>query len=685
MVSDMTGIIVRPMAARLIGVMREAPATLLALAALAICVILAGSEAGFPVTQWAPAALVVLALLAIAVAVVPRRIASIPLPVRVALGALLAYTALSYLSILWADVPGDAWEGANRTLLYLLVFALFACWPQRGRSAALLICAWTLAMLVLAIVTAAHLDGASAAKLQTLLPGGRLDSPSGYPNANAAQWLIAFWPAFLLARSERVWWWLRGLLAGGAVFLAEIALLSQSRGSLYATPVMVVIVLAAFPRRLRTFALLVPVAGGIAAAAPAVLRAGDLTAAGLVKPGAVHTALAASAVAALLVGLAVALGAAIESRFGFSQLVRRRIRLALSACAAAALLVLVVGGLVVAGNPITRLEHGWNSFKGGYAGGATGSRLGSGLGSNRYDFYRVALDEFRDHPLLGIGADNFQEQYSKLGHSSETPRYPHSVELRTLSETGVLGMLLGLLGLGAALFAGLRAMRSEDPLAAAVAAAALAGFLYWLVHGSFDWFWEFAGLGMPAFALLGITCGLSHRGGDRDDDRPRERPALRTPRRALLAVPLVLVCGAALLMPWLSQLQLQSAAHVWTKAPNVAYSRLHEAAELDPLSAAPDLLAGSIALRYEELTRADRAFAKALSRDPGNVYATLERGAIASAQGRRTAALVLLGRAVRLAPREDLTRAALRLVREGGRVSVPELNRTILQKADQFT
>ncbi len=54
------------------------------------------------------------------------------MPVRIALGALAAYTALSYLSILWAAVPGEAWEGANRTLLYLLVFALFACWRQRG-------------------------------------------------------------------------------------------------------------------------------------------------------------------------------------------------------------------------------------------------------------------------------------------------------------------------------------------------------------------------------------------------------------------------------------------------------------------------------------------------------------------------------------------------------------------------
>ena len=38
----------------------------------------------------------------------------------------------------------------------------------------------------------------------------------------------------------------------------------------------------------------------------------------------------------------------------------------------------------------------------------------------------------------------------------------------------------------------------------AVGAGAGGAALYWLVHGSADWFWEFAGLGGPAFALLGV-------------------------------------------------------------------------------------------------------------------------------------------------------------------------------------
>ena len=150
--------------------LREAPATATALAAIGLFVIWASDQAGYPVTHWAPGGLLLLALLGVAFAVVGLRAREVPLPVRVAMACLAGYTALSFLSILWAAVPGDAWEGANRTLLYLAVFALFAGWRQRGPSAALLLCGWTLALVGLAVYVALHLDAANAAALAPELP-----------------------------------------------------------------------------------------------------------------------------------------------------------------------------------------------------------------------------------------------------------------------------------------------------------------------------------------------------------------------------------------------------------------------------------------------------------------------------------------------------------------------------------
>jgi tetratricopeptide (TPR) repeat protein len=766
--------------------LREAPAAVPALAAIVLFVVWATSQAGYPLTHWAPGALIVLVLLAIAVLAVPLRFAEIPLTVRVALACLAAYTALSFLSILWAQVPGYAWEGANRTLLYLMVFALFALWRGRGASAALLLGVWTLALVGVAVYVVLHLDAATGKSFEALFSGERLSYPVGYPNATAAQWLMAFWPALLLARSSRLPWALRGLLAGGAVVLADVALLSLSRGSLFATPVMIVLVFALVPGRLRTFATAVPVALGIGASAPLVLRVGDRIAAGQSAQAAtsraqaathsaeaathsaqaatsraqaathsveaathsaqaamhsaeaaMHSAVLSMFVAALLVGLVVAAGAAFESRrLAASPGLAQNLRRIVAAVALASLLAVVGGGLALAGNgvggnPINRVSRAWDSFKGGYSSESSGSnRLLTGLGSNRYDFYRVALDEFLAHPILGIGVDNFQQQYLAHGRSSETPRYPHSVELRTLSQTGLLGGLLALVGLGAALLAGWRAMRARtDPLAPTVAAAALAGFAYWAVHGSFDWFWEFAGLGASAFALLGIACsltsvrgeanrgaprargggeGLGRGGGALDRLAPRARgggndlgvgaPVGGAPKRAAprargarqsrwsiaVAAVLMLVVAASFLAPWLSERQIQSAANIWPKAPLVAYARLSDAAKLNPLSDRAYLVEGTIALRFGDLTRAQRAFSLALQRVPGDAYAALELGAIASESGYRSLALALLERAVGLNPRDPLTREALDTVRSGKRVDVEALNRLILGAAEHL-
>jgi tetratricopeptide (TPR) repeat protein len=147
---------------------------------------------------------------------------------------------------------------------------------------------------------------------------------------------------------------------------------------------------------------------------------------------------------------------------------------------------------------------------------------------------------------------------------------------------------------------------------------------------------------------------------------------------------LALAAVGSLVPPWLSQLEVESAARVWTQAPQSAYARLRDAADLNPLSDEASLVAGSIALRYGELARADREFAQALARTPGDVYATLERGAIASAGGQRAAAIALLERALRLDPREPLAGQALATTRAGHRVNIAALNRSILLKAQQF-
>ncbi len=305
---------------------------------------------------------------------------------------------------------------------------------------------------------------------------------------------------------------------------------------------------------------------------------------------------------ALVSAVIVGALAAWESRRPPRPSTQDALRLGGRVAAAAVLVSVLVVAVVAVGNPVTRVENGWDSFKGGYGdNAASGSRLVGGLGSNRYDFYRVGLNEFRDAPVFGQGGGAFQQAYLREGSSTETPRYPHSIELRALSEYGLVGALMLLVALGGAAAAAIAGLRAGGPLARAVITGALGTVLYWLVHGSADWFWEFAGLGGPAFALLGVVCALAPR-----PDPPRSAPLrLRTPVE-LAGVGLGLLALALLVLgPWAASRETEAAARVFAARPLESFSRLDRAAD-----------ARSVQRRSGAARWAASRFATAISRGP---------------------------------------------------------------------
>src|SRR6185436_10711390 len=130
------------------------------------------------------------------------------------------------------------------------------------------------------------------------------------------------------------------------------------------------------------------------------------------------------------------------------------------------------------------------------------SYFSAGVGGNRYDFWRVAWNEFKAHPVAGVGVDNFQLDYLRDRRSIEEPLYPHSVELRLLSETGVVGAAL-FLAFVACVVAALRRLRRFPPDRRALAGGAVAVVVYFVIHGSIDWFWEIPAAGGLAILALG--------------------------------------------------------------------------------------------------------------------------------------------------------------------------------------
>lgn len=670
-------------AARQLGVPLRAaliryPALPLGVVAVVTFVWFSASNGGFDATTWYPGALIVLALVTIALVSIPS--ARVPRLVTVASMALFAYAGWSYLSIGWAGQKGDAWDGANRSLLYALAFALFALWRPRGRAAFGLVLAFALGVAGVGLVEL--LRASSASDPTVFFSQGRFASPAGYMNANVALWFSALFPCVTFGARREVHPALRALLVAAAVLLCGLAVIGQSRGWLFTAPVALLVFIAVVPQRVRTsltLGLVLAATGVVSAPLLDVYRASGERG----FDAAVSDAVTALLLASLVAGLVAWAVAVADRRARPSREQERRAGRALgiaAVCVAVVGLVLFVGAY---GSPFTVAKKGWHEFKTEPSPYGGESRFTGSLGTNRYDFWRVAWDRFSARPLTGIGADNFQEDYLADRHSDNAPKYPHSFEIRAISQTGLVGTALLFTGVGAGLAAGWLAVRRRRGLGAAAAAAALSSFLYWLIHGSIDWFWEFPALGGAAFALLGIAAGLLPRPAESARETASTRRSWLTRARAAPAVvlALVLIPAVALAAPWFAEVEQQTAISQWQGDPAAAFDTLDSAASLNPLSATPKLLAGSIALRLGRRAQSEVFFRQALERDPDDAYAHLELGALVAERGRRSEALALLERAHQLDPRDDLTAGVLRRVRTGRPVNIARVNRQLAARS----
>jgi tetratricopeptide (TPR) repeat protein len=615
----------------------------------AVFLVFAADDAGYAPTVWYPGALFLVALAAV---VLPRVAMPPARPATAAIAFLLAYTVWSFASIAWSDVRADAWDGANRTLLYLGAYAFG----------------------VAALGTVVFFRAAAAGEPEAYFLLGRFAEPAGYQNANCALFLMAFFPAVFLASRREVPALVRAAQLGAASVLVELALLTQSRTSLVALPVTVLVYLAVVPARLRALAFVaVPIAAGALAREPLLdvfTAFRDETGVGDALAAARGT-LAATAVALFAVGLLVAV---IDRRV---EVPARAVRVAGRALAVVAVGAVLAGGVAALARSHdlgARADRAWDEFRTieTNPADAPASRFSGDLAGNRYDVWRVALLEFRAAPLYGAGADNFAVAYVRERRSREEPLYPHSLELRVLSQTGIVGALL----FGGFLVAALIAvvpLRRRPPFARGVAAAAVAVFAYWLIHGSVDWFWEIAGLGAPALAALGFAAALARPGDGQVGGRRGWGIAA-----ALLAV----VMAATFVPPWLAAKEVQTAASSWRVEPESAFDRLERARALNPLSDNADLVAGAIASRLGDRARMREAFSRALDRNPYNWYAWLELGVVNALDGRRAEALRLLERARRLSPTEPGIELVASRVRAGKPISPAELDRLFLRRVD---
>jgi hypothetical protein len=438
-------------------------------------------------------------------------------PGRLALAGLALLAIWVALSITWAPLSTPAVADADRLLLYLAGFtAALAVLDARGAVRALepavalgclLVVGYGLSERVLPGVFELTRDGSAF---------GRLSQPISYWNAMGTVAALGFVLALRVAGDPTRRRWLRVAAAASAAPLGLGVQLPLSRGALGALVVgLVLLALLARDRaQLRAFAVMVP-AGVIAAVCGSLLDGVRALAGGLAareREGAIMLA-----VLVLLAGACAVAQLRLARRdpgraASFRPLGRRGRQLI-----AAGFAVLVVAAFAV---PAVLSERKPKAVPAD----VSTSRLTS-TESNRYAYWRVALDAFAADPLKGTGSGGFQVVWLRERKIPEAPRDAHSLYLETAAELGLVGLAALALFLGGIGWSAARAY-SRDPVAAA---GLVAGVAVWAVHAGLDWLWELPAVSLP---VLLLAAGLARTAEAPPDQPPGTGGAITRSRRS---------------------------------------------------------------------------------------------------------------------------------------------------------
>jgi UDP-GlcNAc:undecaprenyl-phosphate GlcNAc-1-phosphate transferase len=600
---------------------------------------------------WAPAGLGLLivltsALIAAPVAL-PRR--AILAPAAIALLALL-----SLASALWTDSIEQAVVEGNRLLIYAAGLALLVVLLRSDRGAVVAFGAFAVAALCVAgWVLAGLLRGD-----ETLFLGGRLNEPLGYVNGQASFFVLAFWPCLALAERRRAAHAapLAGLGLAGATLFAGLAVLGQSRGAVLAAGLSLLLVLALLPGRLRRIVALLVSGVCLAPALPALLD--------VYRDGASPDRLRGAAVGVLLAAAAAGVlwGALVagEPRASAGGL---RVRRGVTAGVAVLALTQAFGAVQSTSRIAGFVNRQYAAFVtlGGAQGEPTASRLATGAG-NRYDYWRVALSAWREHPLAGVGAGGYDKAYFAQRTTSEDIRQPHSLPLQVLSELGIAGGLLFAAGLVLIAVGAWRRIRDGDRAPVVVAGLGVAAA--WLVHASVDWMHLLPGL--TGVALLGAAVVLRPGGGAaRGEDAERSHRAATAadagaagrPRGARLA-PAILVgvaitiAALSLSRQGLSELYVERAQAALAGDPARALVESNRALRLDRESIAAYYAKAAALARFGEADAARAVLLDAARREPQNFVTWALLGDLSVRRGELHAARAEYRRALKLNPRD---------------------------------
>jgi O-antigen ligase len=132
------------------------------------------------------------------------------------------------------------------------------------------------------------------------------------------------------------------------------------------------------------------------------------------------------------------------------------------------------------------------------------ARLSTAAGT-RSAVYSSALDGFSAEPLRGEGAGSFYYRWLRTREQPIFARNAHSLALETMSELGLVGLVLLVVFLGTMVGAAVRSRLRPRVLSRSQTAAVAGAVSVWIAHSMVDWDWQvtaFTGLALVLAAAL---------------------------------------------------------------------------------------------------------------------------------------------------------------------------------------
>jgi hypothetical protein len=523
--------------------------------------------------------------------------------VYLSLGLFVAYTAWTLMSLLWSANKGDAWLGAGQTCLYLLVFLVSVALVALNASRRWVLAISALGPAVIAVFTLLALPDRTG----VLFHDDRLVGTVGYYNGEAAFLLVPFWVSVYVAGSRRVNMFLRAAVLAGAALSLNLAVLTQSRGAMVAMVASLLVFFLFSGQRLRGLLALLPLAVALFVAFPGLndvyvtfSEGGDAEAVLRAALPIVWKGSAGAGLYGLVWGL-------VDTRW---RLGPRGVRAAGAVILAACVTLITIGTVLFVervGDPVEVAQQKWESFKTNDTTGEEQSRYLSVSGTGRFALWEVAWKDFVEHPILGVGTQNWEGTYYDLREQgSGFARQPHSLPLEVLGERGLVGggLFFGFLGICVAsgLWRRFTKFHSEGK---GQAGALIAAVAYWFVHSSAEWFWQIPAVTMPAVVFLSL---LVAPWGAESEPEP-SRWTLRASGVGLAALALF---GLAPL--FIADRGL--ARSFVTEDPEVALAAVENAQRYNPVDPRLAQREAEIAKRAGEWNRAEDAYKRAIWLNP---------------------------------------------------------------------